>query len=188
MKAIHLIELYNVIWFVIYNQVFSSMPDIKINVILILADDLGYGDLGWKPFNSDLMKYVETPELKKMASRGLTMTNFHVAAPICSPSRAAILTGIFPWRFGVDFIYAGDLKDDKTIEINNEQLPLIPNIAMSFTKNGYYTAHIGKWHLGGQSHIDIPNRYYHKNCTHPGINQYGFHEYVGMSEGIIHIV
>lgn len=153
------------------------------NVIIILADDLGYGDLGWNPFKSDDMRHVRTPALRKMASRGLIMSNFHAAAPICSPSRASILLGLFPWRYGVDFIYAGDLKNDGSIEINNEQLPLIPNIAMSFRKHGYYCAHIGKWHLGGQSHLDIPNRQMNKNCSVPGINQYGFHEYVGMSEG-----
>eukprot|EP01041_Mallomonas_annulata_P009840 gene9840-20464_t len=137
----------------------------KPNVIIILADDLGYGDLGWRPFFSEDLKHIETPELKKMASRGLIMTNFHAAAPICSPSRASIMVGLFPWRFGVDFIYAGDLKHDHTIELASEQLPLIPNIAMSFHHAGYYTAHIGKWHLGGQSHIDIPNRYNKRNCT-----------------------
>ena len=161
----------------------SDGADDKPNVIIILADDLGYGDLGWHPFTSDSTNHIETPSLKQMASNGLIMTNFHAAAPICSPSRAAILVGLFPWRFGVDFIYAGDLKEDRTYELANEQLPMIPNIAMSFRANNYYTAHIGKWHLGGQSHIDIPNRYSKNNCTVPGINQYGFHEYVGMSEG-----
>lgn len=48
----------------------------------------------------------------------------------------------------VDFIYAGDLKNDGSAEMDHEQLPLIPNIAMSFRDAGYYTAHIGKWHLG----------------------------------------
>ena len=160
------------------NETFITRP----NVIMILADDLGYGDLGFSPFNGGVMSRLETPELMKMAKRGLMMTNFHAAAPICSPSRASIMVGLFPWRFGVDFIYAGDLKLDGSIELALEQLPLIPNIAMSFREAGYYCAHIGKWHLGGQSHIDIPNRM-KGNCSVPGINQYGFHEYVGMSEG-----
>lgn len=170
---------FKLIFFIHFFTAAGSSP----NVIIILADDLGYGDLGWYPFKSDEMRHVKTPYLKKMASRGLIMSNFHAAAPICSPSRASILLGLFPWRYGVDFIYAGDIKDDGSVEINNEQLPLFPNIAMSFRQHGYYCAHIGKWHLGGQSHIDIPNRQLNKNCSVPGINQYGFHEYVGMSEG-----
>lgn len=118
------------------------------NVIIILADDLGYGDLGWSPFNSDLTKNIQAPNLKAMAKNGMIMTNFHTASPLCSPSRASIMVGLFPWRFGVDFIYAGDLKKDSSEEMDHEQLPLVPNIAMSFRDAGYYTAHIGKWHLG----------------------------------------
>lgn len=154
------------------------------NVIIILADDLGYGDLGWQPFIGDEMKHVKTPNLEKMSKNGITLTNFHTASPVCSPSRASIMVGLFPWRLGVDFIYAGDLKLDGSEELDHEQLPLIPNMVMSFHESGYYTAHIGKWHLGGQSHIDIPNRLLKNNtCATPGILQYGYDEYVGMSEG-----
>lgn len=77
------------------------------NVIVILADDLGYGDLGWGPFVGEEMHAVRTPHLQAMASQGMTMTNFHTASPVCSPSRASIMVGLFPWRMGVDFIYAG---------------------------------------------------------------------------------
>jgi len=160
----------------------SSVISKSPNVIIILADDLGYGDLGFEPFNSPEMQFLQTPSLKKMAENGLSMSNFHVAAPVCSPSRASILVGLFPWRMGVDFIYAGDLKNDGSIELDNEQLPLLPNIAMSLRAAGYYCAHMGKWHLGGQSQYDIPNRN-NGNCSAPGINQYGFDEYVGMDEG-----
>eukprot|EP01036_Dinobryon_divergens_P029782 gene29782-38927_t len=140
------------------------------NVIIILADDLGYGDLGFQPFNSELMRSIKTPNLKQMSDRGLILTNFHTASPICSPSRASIMLGLFPWRVGLDFIYAGDLKLDGSREMDHEQLPLIPNMAMSFRD------------AGGQSHIDIPHRF-GNHCAVPGINQYGFEEYVGMSEG-----
>ena len=125
-------------------QSISAAP----NVVFILADDLGYGDLGWAPFDSKEMKNVQTPNLKRMAGKGMILTNFHAASPICSPSRAAIMTGLFPWRMGVDFIYSQDVKNDGTEELDHEQLPLIPNIAMAFQHHDYYTAHIGKWHLG----------------------------------------
>lgn len=127
----------------------SSTIDSKPNVIIILCDDLGYGDLSFEPFNESILgKIIRTPELSKMASKGMILSNFHTASPLCSPSRASIMVGLFPWRMGIDFIYAGDLKLDGSEEMDHEQLPLIPNIAMSFHDANYYTAHIGKWHLG----------------------------------------
>lgn len=121
---------------------------IGTNVILILADDLGYGDLGFGPFTSSELKGIQAPNLQKMAKRGLIMTNFHTASPVCSPSRASILTGLFPWRLGIDFIYSQDKKLDGSEELDHEQLPLLQNIPMAFRNLGHYTAHIGKWHLG----------------------------------------
>ena len=157
------------------------------NIIMILADDLGYGDLSVAPFLSQVMNGIKTPALEEMARNGVKMTNFHVASPVCSPSRASIMTGLFSWRLGVDFIYAGDLKNDGTEEIDHEYLPMMPNIATSLRSAGYYTAHIGKWHLGGQSREDILARHAGKgknsSCVIPGINQHGFDDYVGMSEG-----
>ena len=157
------------------------------NVIMILADDLGYGDLSVAPFVSPVMNGIKTPALEEMARNGVKMTNFHVASPVCSPSRASIMSGLFSWRLGVDFIYAGDLKNDGTEEIDHEYLPMMPNIATSLRGAGYYTAHIGKWHLGGQSQNEIPIRHAGKgintSCVVPGINQHGFDDYVGMSEG-----
>jgi arylsulfatase A len=176
------------------------------NIILILADDLGYGDTSVYPFTTSLLGNMSiTPELQKMANSGLKMTNFHVAAPICSPARASIMTGLFPWRLGVDFIYAQDKKNDGSEELNHEQLPLIPNIPMTFKDGGYYTAHVGKWHLGGLEKAEIESRATQLpnlnrinsnssndnnykspvklSCSTPGLNQYGYDEYVAMSEG-----
>lgn len=124
---------------------------LQTNLILILADDLGYGDLGWGPFTSREMQSIETPELQKMAKRGITLTNFHTAAPVCSPSRASIMVGLFPWRLGVDFIYAGDLKKDGSEEMDHEQLPLIPNLANSLKDAGEgmdekMVRHLQRWY------------------------------------------
>jgi arylsulfatase A len=138
-------RLHCFVYLVLFYKVHSTK---RVNVILLLADDLGYGDLGWSPFNSVEMKAIVSPNLNLMAKNGVTLTNFHAASPVCSPSRAAIMVGLFPWRMGVDFIYAGDLKKDGSQEMDHEQLPLVPNIAMSFRDAGYFTAHIGKWHLG----------------------------------------
>jgi len=72
------------------------------NILLLLADDLGLGDTSVTPFTGS---GILTPELQKMAKKGTIMTNFHAAAPTCTPSRAAILTGMFPWRFGIAGVY-----------------------------------------------------------------------------------
>jgi len=91
------IILSSAIFFLYIIQV-SSRP----NILLLLADDLGLGDTSVLPFvGSDIL----TPELEKMAKKGTIMTNFHAAAPTCTPSRAAILTGMFPWRFGIGGVY-----------------------------------------------------------------------------------
>ena len=71
----------------------SSRP----NILLILADDLGYGDTSVVPF---VGTGIFTPELQRMAESSLVYTNFHTAAPVCTPTRASILTGLFPWRVG----------------------------------------------------------------------------------------
>src|SRR5690242_17364077 len=76
--------------------VFADRPP---NFIIILTDDLGYGDLGC--FGATL---ISTPRIDRMAAEGLKLTDFYVAAPFCSPSRAALLTGRLPARCGVPYV------------------------------------------------------------------------------------
>lgn len=155
------------------NHTNTSMGD-RPNILLILADDLGYGDLSVPGFTG---LGTKTPELFKMAKDGLTMTNFHVAAPICTPSRAAILTGLFPWRLGIHSIYGSGRQA-------NEHLPTVPNAAYLFANAGYRTIHIGKWHLGGLRPLDVQKRL-NSDCSsvHPGPNQHGFQDFIAMEEG-----
>lgn len=75
------------------------------NILFILADDLGYGDLSVHPFSKDPDGRwpcgeggMRSPNLERMASQGITLTNFHSAAPVCSPARAAVMTGLYSWR------------------------------------------------------------------------------------------
>jgi len=114
----------------------------KPNFIVIFTDDLGYGDLGI--FGHPTIK---TPNLDKMAVEGQKWTSFYVAAPVCTPSRAGLLTGRLPIRSGM-------CSDNRRVLFpdSNGGLPQTENtIAKLLQSNGYQTAAIGKWHLGHKS-------------------------------------
>jgi len=113
------------------------------NVVVILADDLGYGDLGC--FGHPRIK---TPHLDRMARDGMRLTNCYAAAPVCSPSRAGMLTGRIPNRAGIyDWIPARSPMHLKTSEIT---------LATLLKGAGYQTCHVGKWHCNG--HFNSPEQ------------------------------
>jgi arylsulfatase A-like enzyme len=110
------------------------------NLVIILADDLGYGDLGCYGHPS-----IRTPNLDRMASQGMRFTDFYVAACVCTPSRAALLTGRLPIRSGM----SGDMQH--RVQTKNSPGGLPPEeitIARALKSKGYATQAIGKWHLG----------------------------------------
>ncbi len=114
------------------------------NIIIIMADDLGYGDLGCYGHPS-----IRTPNLDRMAAEGLRFTDFYSGAPLCTPSRAALLTGRLPIRSGM----AGGPGRHVLYPNNPGGLP--PDeitIARALKTKGYATCAIGKWHLG-----DLPD-------------------------------
>ena len=120
----------------IYNETINSMDSMP-NFLILFADDLGYGDLAGTfghPTSS-------TPNLKKLADEAKVFTNFYVASSVCSPSRAALLTGKYPVQTG---IYPGVFKADSLGGLSLKH----DTIATKLYKKGYATAHIGKWHLG----------------------------------------
>ncbi len=78
----------------------TSRENKQPNVIIILADDLGYGDLGC--FGS---KDILTPNLDKLAASGMRLTQFYAATPFCTPTRASLMTGRYPYRYGIKNIF-----------------------------------------------------------------------------------
>ncbi len=105
------------------------------NIILINCDDLGYGDVGCYGATD-----IATPNLDRMAREGMRFTSFYAGAPVCSPSRAALLTGRYAIRSGISRVLFP--RDD--IGISNDDT----TVAELLKKQGYATACIGKWHLG----------------------------------------
>jgi arylsulfatase A len=117
---------------------FPAFAAERPNVVIIFADDLGYGDLGC--YGSPT---IRTPHLDRMAAEGLRFTDFYSAAEVCTPSRAALLTGRYPIRSG--------MCGNRRVLFPNSAGGLPPNevtIAEALQGKGYATAHIGKWHLG----------------------------------------
>lgn len=111
----------------------------KPNIIVIFADDLGYGDLGCYGHPT-----IQTPYLDQMAAEGMRFTQFYVGADVCTPSRAALLTGRLPIRFGMAGEGRGVLFPDSGAGLPHSEV----TIASLLKEAGYSTGMIGKWHLG----------------------------------------
>ncbi|SEN27626.1 Arylsulfatase A [bacterium A37T11] len=127
------------------------------NVIYIYADDLGYGDL-----SAYGATRIHTPNLDRLAREGIRFTNAHASSATCTPSRFALMTGVYPWRKEGTGILPGDAK----LIVPTDQITL-PKV---FKNAGYHTAIIGKWHLGLGTTVS-------KDWNHeisPGPNEVGF--------------
>ena len=118
----------------------ADTPAPKPNIVLILADDLGYGDLSCQGHPD-----YKTPHIDRLAGEGIRLTQFTVAAPLCSPSRAAILTGKFPARFGIiSALYSPTNKQIGQPDWLDPRALTLPRLLQ---ENGFNTAIRGKWHL-----------------------------------------
>jgi len=131
----------------------------KPNIVVIYADDLGYGDLGC--YGSDA---IQTPHLDHLAAQGVRFTNWYSCSPVCSPSRAALLTGRYPARTGVTSILGG--KRGMT-GLPADELTL----AKLLKPLGYATGIFGKWHLG--------------MAPENGPNAHGFDDFFGFLAGCV---
>lgn len=132
---------------------FKSLSQ-ETNVILIMADDLGYGDVG---FNGN--EKIITPHLDQMAQSGIRFTNFYAAAPLCSPTRASCLTGRSPFRQGIFAAHTGGMRPAET------------TIAEVLKKEGYTTGFFGKWHLGWVEPDKVESRGFYSPPWHHGFDE-----------------
>jgi arylsulfatase A-like enzyme len=113
------------------------------NVLFVLIDDLGYGDLSCTG-NTD----VETRHIDRLAREGTRFTQFYVASPICSASRVSFLTGQYPGRQRINS-YLASREHNRRAGQADWLDPSAPSVARAFQQAGYATGHFGKWHLGG---------------------------------------
>ncbi|QDU64496.1 Arylsulfatase [Planctomycetes bacterium Pan216] len=134
------------------------------NLILIMADDMGYADLS--SFGGTAVK---TPNIDALASTGMRFTQYYAASAVCTPTRAAVLTGRYPLRFDIRRHFP---DDESHLPRGTVTLPRLLRSA------GYATAHVGKWHLGGlhQKHLDD------RAQSIPGPQQHGFEHYLTQLE------
>ena len=138
-------------------------PATPPNLIILFSDDAGYADFGFH--GSDM---IRTPNLDRLAASGVQFTNGYVTASVCSPSRAGMMTGRYPQRFGHELNLPG--KRDPLVPDSLRGLPLSERtIADWLSDAGYATSLVGKWHLGLEDRFHPTNR--------------GFDEFFGMRKG-----
>ncbi len=142
-----------------------AQPQPRPNFIFLFCDDLGWGDLpayghrnvdahgGWT-----VRGELKMPHLDRMAREGTRFTQFYVASGVCSPSRAAVMTGQFPARLGIHYYIAG-AEQNRRRGIAGHLDPGTPTVTRLLQQAGYATAHFGKWHLGRRKQAPEPTEY-----------------------------
>src|SRR5687767_7670540 len=136
------------------------------NIILILADDLGYGDLSCYG-----NKQLQTKILDRLADEGIRFTQYYSASPICSPSRCGLITGNYPGRWKITS-FLQTRAGNRGCEQADFLDPVAPSLPRVLRAAGYATAHFGKWHMGGGRDV----------TDAPKFAAYGFDEHAGTWE------
>ncbi|MGH9628788.1 MAG: sulfatase-like hydrolase/transferase [Bryobacteraceae bacterium] len=133
----------------------NAQQDVRPNIVVILVDDMGYGDPGCYGGEGP------TANIDKLASQGVRFTQSYAASPICSPSRVGIMTGQCPARHGI-YSYLDSRKRQRELGMRDFLNPEAATIPRTFQQAGYATAHFGKWHMGGGRDVDdapLPKAY-----------------------------
>jgi len=138
------------------------------NVLFVLIDDMGYGDLSCYG-----EKRVHTDQVDRLAREGIRFTQFYVNCPICSPSRTALMTGTYPARWKITS-YLASRAENKQRGMAQWLEPAAPTVARDLKAAGYATGHFGKWHMGGQRDVGDA----------PLITEYGFEKTLTTFEGL----
>jgi arylsulfatase A-like enzyme len=148
--------------------VLAAAPSRPPNVLFLLIDDMGYGDL---TCYGDAR--VHTTNIDRLAAEGIRFTQFYVDAPICSPSRTALMTGQYPARWKITS-FLSMRKDNADRGMAQWLDPSAPTLARQLKVAGYTTGHFGKWHMGGQRDVGDA----------PLITDYGFDKTLSTFEGL----
>ena len=138
---------------------YAGIPKDRPNIIFLLADDLGWGDLSCYGGRK-----VSTPHIDALAAAGTLYTQFYQAGSVCSPSRAALLTGRFPARDSIHG-HLADQERNRKRAMPDFLNPSLPTLSGLLRQQGYATGHFGKWHLGS-------------GPSAPDLRQYGFDQYM----------
>ncbi len=150
----------------------DSLSGTRPNIVFILADDLGWADL---PVYGN--KFNEAPRLTQMAEEGIRFTDAYAACPVCSPTRASIMSGQYPARVGITDFITGHWRPYEEVIVpknRHQYLPLdIYTMGEALKDAGYSTGYFGKWHLGGPKHYPDKQGFDESNVYQGG----GFFDY-----------
>ena len=147
---------------------FAATPHHPPNILFVLIDDMGYGDL---TCYGDAL--VHTDQVDRIAREGIRFTQFYVNAPICSPSRTALMTGQYPERWKITS-FLENRASNAARGMANWLDPSAPTLAHQMQSAGYATGHFGKWHMGGQRDVGDA----------PLVATYGFDKVLTTFEGL----
>ena len=144
-----------------------SMEGTRPNIVFILADDMGWADL---PVYGN--RFNEAPNLSRMAENGMRFTDAYAACPVCSPTRASIISGQYPARVGIIDFITGHWRPFEEVTVPSNRTQYLPSevitIAEILQGAGYATGYFGKWHLGSKEEHQPGNQGFDETNVYNG--------------------